>query len=475
MDEHGGAAATSAPSADPVADPARRRRRTDPRLVVAGLLVVLLAIGAVVMLVLRGHPLTVDGRYVTDPPAVLADADRRFADYVDQRTGARGPDTRCWFQLIDPDGTEVARELLCGPALFVGGNPGRSWLRFPLTVTAAGGDVRLRTAGLPADPEPQAVDDADLLFRPDGSRPPSGTAGLRVPEVPRAEPGFTAVGPFPALPWTAPVGPARLSGPAAAVTVTGLATPDVVGTGDAARRPADGQRFLAVRYTVDPGEGRSTAPPALSYQVPGAAPVPVAPALVAPGSTVEAVVAVPVDATQADLVVLDDGVEQRLSLLDGSPGPGNVQVLARTNRTAEVGASRQVDADFSAPGRVTASFPVTVRLDAATLQWFAGPDGSAQPTDPSRAHLVLDVTMALPEGDPGAVPVELLTLVLPDGTRRPGIDLSRAADRVLAAFDVPAGFTDGEVVVRGRATFPDGLTADLGAGEARFPVAIPAG
>ncbi|TWH74552.1 hypothetical protein JD78_03096 [Modestobacter roseus] len=259
------------------------------------------------------------------------------------------------------------------------------------------------------------------------------------------------------------------------MTVTGLATPDVVGSGDAARRPAEGQRFLAVRFTVEPGEGRSATPPALSYQVPGAAPVPVAPALVAPGSTVEAVVAVPADATQADLVVLDDGLEQRLSLVDGAPGPGNVQVLARTQRTAEVGASRETDALFSAPGRVPATFPVTVRLDAATLQWFAGPDGSVRPRDPARAYLVLDVTMALPEGEPGAVPVDLLTLVLPDGTRRPGVDLTRSADRVLAAFDVPAGFTTGEVAVRGRATFPDGVTADLGADGVRFPVTIPAG
>ncbi|MGY1837706.1 MULTISPECIES: hypothetical protein [unclassified Modestobacter] len=463
MAEHGGAAAP------------RRRRRVDPRLVVAGALVVLLAIGAGVLLVLRGTPLTVDGRYVTAPAAVLADADRRLTDYVDQRAGARGPDTRCWFQRIDPDDTEIARELLCGPVLFVGGDPGRSWLRFPLTATPTGGDVRLRPAGLPADPEPQALGDADLLVRPDGDSPSPGTGGLRVPEVPRAEPGFTAVGPFPVLPWAAPPGPARLSGPAASVTVTGLATPEVVGTGDAARRPAEGQRFLAVRYTVGPGEGRSTTPPTVSYQAPGTAPVPVAPALVAPGSTVEAVVAVPAGTTQADLVVLDDGLEQRLSLLDGSPGPGNVQVLTRANRTAEVDASQQVEGAFSAPGRVPASFPVTVRLGSATLQWFAGADGSVRPRDPSRAYLVLEVTMALPEGDPGAVPVELLTLVLPDGTRRPGVDLSPAADRVLAAFDVPAGFTDGTVVVRGRAALPDGLVADLGTDGAEFPLTVPAG
>ncbi|OMQ14786.1 hypothetical protein A7K94_0214140 [Modestobacter sp. VKM Ac-2676] len=48
-------------------------------------------------------------------------------------------------------------------------------------------------------------------------------------------------------------------------------------------------------------------------------------------------------------MVRDDGLEQRLSLLDGSPGPGNVQVLARANRTAEVDASQRVEGAFSAP------------------------------------------------------------------------------------------------------------------------------
>jgi hypothetical protein len=108
--------------------------------------------------------------------------------------------------------------------------------------------------------------------------------------------------------------------------VTGLAQPERVGIGDDARRAAEGERLLAVRYAIDGGEGISAAPPTVSYQVGGAEPVTVEPALVAPGTTVEAVLSVPADTEMADLVVDDAGVQQRLSLLTGAPGDGNVQV-----------------------------------------------------------------------------------------------------------------------------------------------------
>jgi hypothetical protein len=104
--------------------------------------------------------------------------------------------------------------------------------------------------------------------------------------------------------------------------VTGLAQPERLGIGDDARRAAEGERLLAVRYAIDGGE-----------------PVTVEPALVAPGTTVEAVLSVPADTEVADLVVDDAGVQQRLSLLTGAPGDGNVQVLARPNRGVELNAA----------------------------------------------------------------------------------------------------------------------------------------
>jgi hypothetical protein len=440
-------------------------------------LVVVLLIGAGLFL-FRGDPLTLGGRYVTEPEAVLADADEALAVYVEDRHGAATEDSRCWFELVDAGGHEVRGTLACGPVLFTGGDADRTWLHFPVTTTADGGDVRLAVARLPSDPEPERRPDPRLLHRPDGGSPPDGAAGLEVPAALRAEPGWSTGGPFPDLAFEAPDGPSRLAGPAAAVTVTGLARPAQVGTGDDARRPAEGEQFLAVRYTIDPGEGLSTTPPALSYQLGGADPVPVSPALVAPGSTVEAVLSVPTDVQAADLVVDDAGVQQRLSLLTGAPGEGNLQVLARTNRRVELDASQQLTGTLtgtlSGPGRISAEFPFTVTVARGGLQWFAGVDGKRQPAGPGRALLLLDVSMAIPGQTPSAVPVGYLSLTLPDGTVLPAADLHDDPGLVLAAFDVPAGFTDGVIGFGGIATFPDAAVADFGAGRLDFPLSVPA-
>jgi len=467
---HGPYAAPTGPATWTPPLVSKRRRPRGPWLV-GGALVVVLLVGAGLFL-FRGDPITLGGRYVTEPEAVLADADEVLARYVADRHGAIADDGRCWFELAAADGHEVRDALACGPVLFVDGDAARSWLHFPLTAEADGGDVRLTVAALPADPDPDRLADPGRLLRPDGGSPPEGADVLEVPAPPQADPGWSATGPFPDVSWTAPEGVSRLSGAAAAVTVTGLAQPDRIGAGDDARRAAAGQRLVAVRYTITAGEGTSTTPPTVSYQVSGAEPVPVGPALVAPGSTVEAVVSVPEDAATADLVVVDAGVEQRLSLLTGAPGSGNLQVLARANRTVEVNAAPQLVGTLSAPGRVSAEFPFTVTVARASLQWAV--DGQQQ-TDPSRAFLVLDVSLAIPDQAPGALPVEYLSLALPDGTVVPAVDLAGDPGLVLPAFDVPAGFTTGTLTVAGVATFPDGAVADFGAGRLDVPLAIPAG
>ncbi|MGY5884396.1 hypothetical protein [Modestobacter lacusdianchii] len=478
MDQHGERGPAVLPSVDaPDPVPAGRRRRPrGPVLTLAALVVVLLA-RAVLFLVLslREDPIRFGRDFVVDPAVTLAEADRQLAGYVSGRNGVQAEDSRCWFERVGPDSDDVQPTLLCGPVLFVDGDPARSWLRFPLTATPTGGDVRLAVADLPVDPSPGQLADAALLRRPDGGSPPDGSGGLQVPPPARAEPAYTAVGPFPGVTYTAPTGPSRLSGPAAAVTVTGLATPDRIGTGDAARRPAEGERFLAVTYEITAGEGRSATPPVLTYQAEGAAPIAVPAGLVAPGTTVEAVVSVPVDAATADLVVTDAGVEQRLSLLTGAPGEGNLQVLARQNRQLGLASSRQLPGTLSAPGRVSAEFDLTVSVSGGSLQWFAGPDGTDRPAGPDRALLVVGVTLAVPGLQPGALPLGLLSLRLDDGTVLRPVDLDDSADRVLIAFDVPADLTSADLVVSGSVTADGDVTIDLGAGRLTFPVTLPAG
>ena len=474
MGEHGDLRAVEPPPAPDAPPPARRRRRPVRLIVTAALLAALVVAGGVFLL-LREDPLTLDGRYVTDPAAVLADADRVLADYVEGRHGARSEDSRCWFQLRADDGPEVQDTLLCGPALFVDGDPARVWLRFPLRATPDGGDVRLAVADLPVDPAPESLTDPDRLHRPGLGGPPSGSGGLQVPEPPRVEPGSVTVGPFADVQYTPPPGPARLSGPAASVTVTGLAAPDRIGAGDDARRPAEGERFVAASYVFDGGEGVSTEPPTAAYVVDGGAPVPVDPALIGPGRTVEVVLSVPAEARSVDLVVTDAGTVQRLSLLTGAPGPENLAVLARTNRSVELDRSQRLEGTLSAPGRVSASFPFTVTVGGGTLQWFAGVDRASRPSGPDRALLVVDVSLAIPGVPAGAVPLELLSLSLPGGADVAPVDLSDDPDRVLVAFDVPADLTSGVLTVGGAATFPDGSAVDFGAGELEFRLEVPAG
>ena len=469
MGEHDQHTAVATPA--PGSPPAAQRRRPRGPWVVGAALVVVLLVGAGLFLS-QGDPLTVGGRYVTGAGDVLADADDVLAGYVADRHGVATDGSRCWFELTDAAGHEVRDALVCGPVLFVDGAADRAWLRFPMSATADGGDVRLDVAALPVYPAPDRLADPALLYRPDGGDAPAGADGLQPPAPPRAESGWSATGPFPDVSWSPPAGPARLSGPAAAVTVTGLAQPSRVGAGDDARRPADGERLLAVRYVIAAGEGTSTAAPRLSYQVGGRDPVPVAPALVAVGTTVEAVVSVPEDVDTADLVVDDGGVQQRLSLLTGAPGGENLQVLARVNRVADVDRSRQVEGTLSASGRVSASFPFSVTVGRASLRWSTAGTAAA---GPDRALLVVDVEMAVPDQSPGAVPVGLLSLRLPDGSVVRATDLAGDPSLVLPAFDVPADLTSAVLRFGGTATFRDGAVVDFGTGRLDFPIAISAG
>ena len=470
---HGPYAAPTGPatSTPPLAQ--RKKRLRGPWLV-GGALVVVLLVGAGLFLS-RGDPLTLGGRYVSAPEAVLADADDVFAEYAGERHGVTAEDSRCYFELAEAGGHEVRDTLACGPVLFVDGDAERAWLRFPVSASAQGGDVRLSVAALPTDADPSASPDTGLLRRPDGGSPPAGTAGLEVPSPSRAAAGWSTTGPFPDLAFEAPEVTSRLSGPAAAVTVTGLTWADRVGAGEEARRPAEGEEFLVVRYAIGPGEGLSSTPPALSYQVGGAEPMPVAPELVTPGSTVEVLLSVPAGAEAVDLVVVDAGLRQRLSLLTGAPGEENVQVLARVNRRVELGATQQLTGTLSGSGRVSSGALFSVTLDRAALQWFAGAEGTRHPADPGDAWLLLDVSMGIPDQEPGAVPVEYLSLTLPDGSVLRAGDLDEDPGLVLPAFQVPADFTDGVIGFSGAATFPDGAVADFGAGRLEFPIAFPAG
>lgn len=453
--------------------PTKGRRRT-PLLVGGAALLVLLLVGGGLWFSLRGDDLSYAGRAVADPQQAIDDGESALDAYVSDRGGARGDDTGCWYRFLSADTSDVQDDLVCGPVLFVDGDPSATYLEFPLTPSSGSGDVTFEVAAEPTDPEPQPLADRELLSRPDGRTPPDGAGDLSAPEPRAADPGFTADGPFDDVQLETPDGPAALSGASASVAVTGLATVDRIGTGDDARRPADGEVFRVFDYTVDRGEGYGDDAPLLSYTVDGGEEVPVDPSLVTPGASIQGLVSAPEDA-EVQLVVVDGENTQTLSLVDGSPGPENLQVTTRTSRTADPVAPQQISGVISAPGRVTTPFTFTVTIQSASLSWFAGTNVTARPSAPDRAFLVIDTDLVADTFSAGEGPPPYFTLTLPDGTVVPAQDIVDDPALVATAFDVPADFTEGTITFGGVFTYPDGATVDFQPGTLAFPVTVPAG
>ncbi|MPQ98677.1 hypothetical protein GB931_12260 [Modestobacter sp. I12A-02628] len=458
----------------PIATPRRSKR---PLLIGLAAVVVLALVAGGLFLLLRPDSPTWDGRTIAQPESVLSDAEQALTAYAEERNGVTNDSSACWFEETG-DGSDVRDSAVCGPVLFVDGDPEQAYLRFGLTADDGSGDARLTVSDEPESPDPSALPNSELLTRPDGRTPPDGAGGLEVPTAPAADPGAVLAGPFEDLDFTEPTGPATLVGPAAAITVTGLARPDRVGNGDDARRPADGEVFLAVRYTVEGGAGVSDVPPSLGYRVGEADTVPVDPALVTPGATVEAVVSAPADVTLADLVVVDGAFTQTLSLLDGAPGAGNIVVLTRTNVSQLVDANQSLSGNGTSPG-LPVPTPVTlsVTVNEVRLQWFPGTGVTVYPSAPDRAFLMLDEegTTGLPGSTSGRSPSSLWSLVLPDGTVVGSQDLAADPLFIATGFDVPADFTTGTLVFGGVGTYVDGGVLDFGGATVQFPVEIPAG
>lgn len=252
---------------------------------------------------------------------------------------------------------------------------------------------------------------------------------------------------------------------------------DEIGRGDAARQPAEGERFVVAQVekrTVEPSaatyreidEARQRGAATFAVQVDGAAPLPInldapsytplpidletppaPPAAADPAAPQQrlVVVSVPEDAAAVDLVVTSALPEQRLGLQDGASGPENIAVLARQNRGLIAPVAAQ-DVSFTARefGMSTGHQTQPIGLPQASLEWTTGVDPSRQTAGPGRALLVVAV-------DTGGFNLPLATeLRLPDGTvvqPLPPADAMLASFMPVVVFDVPADFTSGTFVL----------------------------
>ncbi|MGH9247242.1 MAG: DUF2510 domain-containing protein [Acidimicrobiales bacterium] len=463
------------PPGPPPAPPPKRNRLP---LVIGGVVVVALLIAGGAFVLLRKPALTFDGRAIDRPERTLSGAEDTLEAIVEERHGAKNDGSRCYFSLPNADTSDVNDFLRCGPVLFVDGDPDEPYLIFPLETEAGDGDaIRLVAADEPESPEPSGLGRQEVLRRPDDVGPPDGSGGLEAPPPPPADAGLFEVNPLDDVDLDVPGSDASIVSLSQAYNLVGLAQPDRFGQGDDARRPADGEKFVAVQIERDLGEDISATPPDVAIQIGENPPVPVPEEVRNAITPVGLIVSVPDETELVDLVVTEVGIEQRLSLLTGEPAPLNISVLRRENRSQTLGASQALTITVSKPGFVSETDTVTVTVNRVDLVWFFGEGGAQHPADPNNAFLVVDVDYAWPPDVPvnTGLTSGLFSLTPAGGGPIPAINLATDPTKVLVAFEVPNTFTQGTITIAGRSTNPGGFTEDLGGGQFPVPISIPEG
>ena len=448
------------------------------RLLIGGgvALVLFIAVGS--FLVLRGDEPRFEwqGEEISEPEVILEDAEATVDTLVDERNGALSDDSRCYFSLPEDEGIKDVNDWVrCGPVLFVDGDVEEPYLSFPLTAADDDGDLRLEVGERPVDPEPTALDPDERLERPDDLQPPEGAGGLEPPEPPPAPEDLLGVVDLgPTSTGTPPAG-AVIGSLSASYELTVLASIDRYGLGDTARRPADGHQLIAFEVSKGLGEivlGNGN--PTVEVQIDEGTPRDVTDLIDGDNPVV---VSAPEDAGSVDLVVTDGDVVQRLSLLDGAPDAGNLQVLTRTNRSQTIGQTHEVSVTGT---DAIGSLPLAGTVDVAEvhLGWALQEDPTKRASSGETALLIVVLNYNWPNVTPsdGGLAEQAFTLALPDGRAIPAVNLAPdPANEVIIAFEVPADFTEGTLNIGGVSSQPGGLTIDFGGNVYQTAISIPAG
>ena len=453
-------------------------------LLIGGLVVVLVAgliTGGVFLFSGNGRTFTYQGNRISDPSGVLKAGEANLAAVVQRRHGATASATRCYYavQKTPAAGTkksDVAPNLRCGPVLFVDGDPAQSYLSFGLTNTQSSGQAKLTVASQPVPPAPSAVPPALSLERPDGKTPPSGSGGLTPPAPPAAAAGALASAEIGAQNVPAAPAGAVMGSMSGGIRVTNLGTVARYGTGDAARSAPKDQKLIAFKTEGAEGnDGTSTdLSPSATVSVDGAAGQPL-PAK----SGAYYVVAVPSGAKTVDLVLINAGLTQSISLLDGKPGANNVVVLARKNRSVTTPATAPLTFTYAPAvgfedGTSGTSQTATATFNSADLSYSNTVTGTTvTASSPTTAILHIDVYYTAAH-DPGpfAFPAELVTFTPTGGTAIAAKDIG-GAKGVYLVFEVPAGLTTGTITLAGSATQTYGNATGTYKESVAAPVTIP--
>lgn len=178
------------------------------------------------------------------------------------------------------------------------------------------------------------------------------------------------------------------------------------------------------------------------------------------------VVAVPADATSADLVMTANGITQRISLLTGKAAAGNIEVFQRShrmlhlNRTFDVTQTTSISIYYvnGLPGSYQHTLNVTI--EDADLDYFVA---GQTPRNGQFAFLFVNCWYTHQE-DPDkkdhrwAFGEPSLTFVARDGTRYPARDLTGTKSYATQVFEVPASIRGGRFVIGGPEAVPQKAT-----------------
>jgi len=468
-----GAPWTGQPDGPDQGGPSKKSNRKLYAIIAA--IVVVLLIGGGLFFFLSGDDISYEGREIVEPEKVLSDAEPRVDAIVDERNGATNDETACYFVAKNAETTDVEDGLVCGPVLFVDGDESQPYLTFPLQVSTGDGDATLTVGETPEAPEPAALADPNLLLRPDGATPPEGSGGLAAPDPPRAEEGiFTSI-PSEGVELEATPDNARIGSPTMSVDVSAFGEPGRYGQGDEARRPAEGEKFVAFEIASGPGELGPIADFSIAVQVGDDDPQPLPDDVDLSAEPTSVAISVPEDADDVSLAVTEGALDQRLSLTTGEPDAGNVGVWQRVNRSQALTFSQNITIRGSQPGFVTEDLNGVFSLTRVSLSYFSGPNLDRAPSAPGQAFLGLESDLSVDGTGGFGVDPPFWSLTLSDGTVLPAYDLIDDPDRIQIVFEVPATFTEGTLTFGGVATSATSLTLDSLGVFLSVPISIPEG
>jgi len=444
-------------------------RRFVIRLIAVCVLGVLAGAGWLVVSPRHSRTLTSYGRPVSNAGSLLRQTETAMRRLVHARHGVLASGSRCYYAavtdgLASVDGTAIGDRMLCGPVLFVDGDPSRPYLTYSLQASPAAGDrMRLTVTspdgdGISADPRPDGE-----LVRPDGQQPPARYR-LRPPAPPPAIGDVLTTAGTLGNPITPAAASAVMVGQQSGVRLVEYGFVSEYDWGDRARTAPPGYRLLAFATQSVPGE-LAAQPPDLSVRVDGEERGPLA------ETSDYVVTAIPRHARQVELVLTDSGLKQSISLLTGRPNAENPVVTLRSHDRQQLDIARAVRVRLqTSTGTGVLTGTLTVRQ--VSLSYWAA-DGNCP--RPDRAWLHVGAVLQL-EGDKqpyGAEPA-LLTVTVPGvGTRRLTNAAADPATRVDDVADVPASVTGGSLTFAGSVHTGKGTLTVLT--PVTIPFQIPAG